>query len=121
MKNVRITMADDVYEQIAAKAQVAGFSGISSYLLSLAGGDADESEVESILNRAREPAMTLTTVGKQFRLKALFGKDEWESYSKGVRIKAGKRFYADVIARKLPNIDEGPLTGSNHQTYIRSR
>lgn len=121
MKNVRVTLTDAQYEQASKAAKEGGFAGISSYFVSFVGGSDNDADVSKIIAEARAPALTMTSINSLFTLKALFNREYWNAFPAGVRTKAGKRFYADVIAGKFPGIEAGPLTGSNHQTYRRTK
>lgn len=121
MKNARVVMTDDQHAEISALAKAAGFSGVGPYLLSLACGSGDRDEVVQIVEKARIPAMTGTTIGKAFRLRSLFEKTEWEAHAKHIRLGAGKLFFAEVSAGRLPGVRVAAVTSSNHQTYIRER
>lgn len=120
MKNVRITMSDDAFDQLKNKAKEAGFPGISSYVLSKFKLLNDDAEAADIVKKARYKAIRFPSIGKPFKLKDLFEKESWESFSKPARIAAGRLFFENVTDG-ISGIKTGGKTSANHQTYIRTK
>ena len=58
--------------------------------------------------------------GQSFRLRDLFPLAKWKEFSTGARLRAGRAFHARVVAAgDAFEIDIGPKSPSNHQTYVK--
>lgn len=119
MKNVRVTMSDEVFERLRLAAKVAGFPGISSYLLSKVDGLTDGAEAEDIVKQAMAKVKRYP-LGKPFRLRDLFLAERWDGFSKAARISAGRRFHETAKAGTA-GLEVAAKTASNHQTYVRAK
>lgn len=120
MKNVRMTMSDEAFDRLKKEAKEAGFPGISSYALSKLDALTDDAEAVDIVKQARYRAIRSPSIGKPFKLRNLFEKESWESFSKPARIAAGRLFFENVTDG-ISGIKIGGKTSANHQTYIRTK
>ena len=118
MKNVRVTMSDEVFMRLKTEAKKAGYPGISSYLLSKVDGLTTDAEAAEIVKKGRF-RVTRKKLDKPFRLKDLFEKDEWDGFSKAARLASGRMFFEQVKEGGIDGVGVGEKNSTNHQTYIQ--
>ncbi len=117
MKTIRISMPDDVFARLSKRARKEKRSGIASLLLDGVGEHNEESETISVVNQALK-AGERQEVGQKFRMKDLFPA-KWELLDKGVRIRAGRQFFAKVSSDNDLKIKDLKKMASGHQFYVR--
>jgi hypothetical protein len=112
-------MSDEHFAALSAQAKAVGLPGIASLLLKKSGVLNDEAEAADIVKKAIKLAKRKKP-REQFRLKELFQAHDWEQFSKGARLRAGRQFFAIVLeAGRDLGIAATEKTSSNHQAYVR--
>ena len=117
MRTVRVTMSDQAFSELSARAKTKGLPGIASLLLAEAKVLSDDAEAADIKKRAIQKIKKMAA-GTKFRLKDLFQPEVWENFSKGSRIRAGRQFY-EAAKLGVEGIAILPKSSSNHQYYVR--
>ncbi|HYC06255.1 MAG TPA: DUF1413 domain-containing protein [Azospirillaceae bacterium] len=120
MKTVRVTMSDEAHTKLQAQAKADGLPGIASLLLKSAGQLTEDAEAANINRTAILRAKKLP-VDSTFRLRDLFPASDWERFSKGARLRAGREFVADVRAKLVQGVRYKEKTQQNHHVYVRTR
>ena len=119
MKTVRVAISDENFTALSAKAKVLGLPGIASLLLKNSGMLNDETEAADIVKKAIKLARR-KEAREEFRLKELFGPEDWDQFSKGARLRAGRQFAAKVLEEGVSlGLAKTGKTSSNHHTYVR--
>jgi hypothetical protein len=117
MVTIKTQVDDNTYRQLVADRKAAGLPSVSALLLKNSNALDEAGEAREIVRKAKYRAGRLRPDDK-FRLKDLFKPNQWEGFSKGARLRAGRLFYEMVSAAK-DGILPGPKSGSGHQTYLR--
>jgi len=106
---------DTTYLTLVKMRKKAGLPSVSALFLRKTGVLTDQMEASAIarsaLTRAKKKAS-----GSEFRLRDLFQQQEWERYSKGARLRAGKMFNAK-IGSAIHGIKATRKSSTNHQYY----
>lgn len=116
MKTVKTPMSEQTYAKLVVMRRAEGVPSIAALFLKKCGVLDDEQTADEIVTKAVQKA-SRQPAGEVFTLKSLFGPEEWESFAKGARLKAGKRFYDRITAR--PGFEDSGKTTSNHQRYTK--
>ena len=117
MPTVRTTLDQATYKKLVAMRKKHGVPSVSALFLMKTVGLSDEMEADEIVRRAMISAKARKK-GDVFRLRDLFKEDQWERFSKGARLRAGRSFNAKVGVA-VDGIRIGKKSSSNHQLYIR--
>lgn len=115
MKTIKTAVDDTVYAKLARKRRSEGLPSISALFLKECGVLSDRSEAREIVEKALIRARKKPS-GYEFRLRDLFPSTQWDRFSKGARLSAGRRFF-DRVAEATHGIRTLPKTSSNHQRY----
>jgi hypothetical protein len=118
MKTVRVTMSDEAFAQLSAEARKKKLPGIASLLLSKSDVLSDEAAGADIAKKAARNASKLAD-GERFKLRQLFEPDDWEGFTKGSRVYAGRIFFEEVTNGKVANVADDGKSSSNHQFYVK--
>lgn len=116
LRSIRISMPEEVFFRLKKRAKKERHAGIASLLLAAV----DEQNETSTTMDVVKQAVKLTQkkkVGVPFRLRDLFEARRWDSLEKGVRIRAGRQFYAAIQMGDLP---VRPIESDGHQFYVRT-
>lgn len=117
MPTVRVTVDPAIYKQLVAMRKKEGVPSVSALFLKKTVGLTEEMEAGEIVARALKQAK-LREAGDIFRLRDLFPAAQWEDFSKGARLRAGRAFNAKVATAR-DGIRIGKKTGANHQLYVK--
>ena len=109
-------MSDEAFGLLNAEARKKKLPGIASLLLSKSGVLSDEAAGADIAKRATRNAGKLAP-GMRFKLRQLFEPAEWEGFTKGSRVYAGRIFFEQVTSGKVANVIDDGKSSSNHQLY----
>ena len=113
MKTVKTPMSDETYATLVDMRKAEGVPSIAALFLKKCGLLDDDQEADEIVTKAGRKAQKLES-GTVFTLKSLFPPEQWEMFSKGARLRAGKRFYDHILAK---GFRDAKKTSSNHQLY----
>lgn len=114
MKTVKTPMTEDTYSKLVAMRKAEGVPSVAALFLKKCGVLDDAQEADEIVGKAAKKAEKLKG-GTTFTLKSLFPPEQWEMFSKGARLRAGKRFYDHITAKT--GFSDGGKSSSNHQRY----
>lgn len=95
MKTIRVTMDDALFDRLSIEAKQKGFASLNSYRLSVAGEGKLVEEADTIVTKAKEKLPTCN-FDSAFKLRNLFSKVEWATFTVGAKVKAGRLFYKEV-------------------------
>lgn len=121
MKTIKFQVEDAVFAELSKRRQKAGLPTIPAYLLEEVGLLSDDLHAAEIVKKAKARAMSEKwPVGREFSLRDLFQKTEWEGYRKPARLRAGRIFFDDIAEARhgLRPTKKGP---SGHQLYVKGR
>ncbi len=76
-------------------------------------------DFELWMRRAEESIAQKVKVGQRFEVRGLFEDVEWETLSKGDRIRFGKDFANAVVEGRFPNIVRIQRAENNHARYVK--
>jgi hypothetical protein len=116
MPMIKTNVDDDTYALLVRKRKKAGLPSVSALFLKECGVLSDAKEAGEIVRRALKTAKGKDS-GFEFRLRDLFAKNNWNAFSKGARLRAGRMFH-DEIAAAIHGIRTGRKSASNHQFYV---
>lgn len=115
MTTIKTSVDDATYAKLVAMRKTAGLPSVSALFLSKCRVLTDQAEATEIVSRAFTRAKK--RVGRpDFRLRDLFPTAEWEKFSKGARLRAGKVFHEKVGAA-VDGIRATRKSSTNHQFY----
>jgi hypothetical protein len=119
MPTIKINVDQVTYGKLVEKTKQEGLVSVSALFLKSLGMPTDNAESDEIMRRALTRAKAKGS-GQTFRVRDLFPAARWKQFSTGARLRAGRLFYAKVAAGgESSEIDVGPKTASNHQTYVK--
>jgi hypothetical protein len=118
MPTIRTSVDSDTYAKLVKARKEAGVPSVSAYFLRKCGVLDDSMEAEEIVRRAKARAINKPSQFR-FRLRDLFPPNEWESFSKGARLRAGRLFFDEMSAAR-DGIRPERKSSSGHQFYIKS-
>ena len=118
MPTVKTTIDPVTYRKLVAMRKKEGLPSVSALFLKRSVGLTPEMEADEIVRRALSAAKARTK-GSAFRLRDLFLPDQWESFTKGARLRAGRAFNAKIGAA-TDGIRIGKKSASNHQLYVKA-
>ena len=116
MPMVKTQTDTSTYALLVKMRKAEGLPSVSALFLKKCGVLADKDEANEIVQRGLKLAKRRTR-GKEFRLRDLFDATEWERFSKGARLRAGRLFYEKVCAA-VDGIRATRKSGSNQQMYV---
>lgn len=116
MPVIKTTVDEETYAELVRKRKRAGLPSVSALFLKSSGVLTDQHEANEIVTRALKLAKKQES-GFEFRLRDLFDDDQWERFSKGARIRAGRMFY-DKISAATHGIRAEGKGWSGHQLYV---
>ncbi len=116
MPMIKTIVDEGTYKRLVRDRKAAGLPSVSALFLKKCGVLDEETEAAEIVRSALKTAKRKSS-GCQFRLRDLFPRERWESFSRGARLRAGRMFNAEMAAA-VDGIRIGPKTASNHQTYV---
>jgi hypothetical protein len=93
MPTVKTHLDDATYAVLVQKRKAAGLPSVSALFLQKCDVLTDHKEAAEIVRRGLKRAKSRTT-GFEFRLRDLF--PEWNQFTKGTRLRAGRLFYERV-------------------------
>jgi hypothetical protein len=115
MPLVKVRVDDKTYSRLVKMRIKAGLPSVPALLLDRCGLLTDDKEAQEIVRQAKRRALQKPS-GTRFLVRDLFKDHVWNQFSKGARIKAGKRFHQDA-ARAVDGIRIDKKSGSGHQYY----
>ena len=118
MPTVRTTMDEATYRKLVADRKAAGLPSVSALFLLKCGVLDDNMAASEIVRKAKVRAAKKAD-NERFRLRDLFQTDEWNKYSKGARLRAGRLFF-DEMAAAVDGIRPEKKSSSGHQYYIKT-
>lgn len=118
MPTVRTTMDEATYRKLVADRKAAGLPSVSALFLFKCGVLDDNMAASEIVRKAKVRAAKKAD-NERFRLRDLFQNDEWNKYSKGARLRAGRLFF-DEMAAAVDGIRPEKKSSSGHQFYIKT-
>jgi hypothetical protein len=118
MKTIKTKVNDETYSQLVSKRRSEGLPSVSALFLKMCGVLTDDDEAREIVKKARKK-ISKKAIGAEFTLRELFGDEQWEGFSKGARLRAGRLFY-EYAAEATHGISVLDKTSSNHQRYKKS-
>jgi Domain of unknown function (DUF1413) len=116
MRTIKTQVDDATYATLVTKRKAAGLPSVSALFLRECGVLTDHVEASAIARRALTRAKKKPG-GIEYRLGDLFPPQEWQKFSKGARLRAGKMFHAEVGAA-VHGIRATRKSSSNHQYYM---
>jgi hypothetical protein len=119
MPTIKTRVDDATYATLVAKRRAAGLPSVSALFLRRCGELTDQVEASEIARRALRLAKQKAT-GTEFRLRDLFPPQQWENFSKGARLRAGKMFFEKVGAA-VDGVRAKRRSSTNHQFYESAR
>lgn len=118
MPIIKTMLDDEAYASLARMRKREGVPSISALFLKRCGILTDDKEASEIMRRALRIARGKPS-GFEFRLRDLFPTAQWERWSKGARLRAGRMFFEE-IATAIHGIRHARKSSSNHHFYIVS-
>jgi hypothetical protein len=115
MPTIKTNVDDATYKTLVSKRKAAGLPSVSALFLLKCGVLTDQAEAGEITRRALSSAKKKAN-GPEFRLRDLFRKNDWDSFSKGARLRAGKMFH-EKVAAAVDGIRATRKSSTNHQYY----
>jgi hypothetical protein len=116
MPVVRTVLDDKAYASLVKLRRREGVPSVSALFLKRCGILTDDKEAGEIVRRALKIAKRKGS-GFEFRLRDLFPSAQWEQWSKGSRLRAGRMFFEE-IATAVHGIRSARKSSSNHQYYV---
>jgi hypothetical protein len=116
MPTIKTLIDDDIYAQLVRERKKAGVPSISALFLKKCGVLTEANEAGEIVRRAFRRAKTKGR-GFEFRLRDAFTPRDWENFSKGARLRAG-RLFQEQIGTAVHGIRASRKSSSGHQFYI---
>ncbi len=116
MPVIKTVVDDATYAVLVKMRRSAGHPSVSALFLKQCAVLTDGSEAEEIVRKALKFAKTRDK-GVEFRLRDLFKKTDWERFSKGARLRAGRLFYVEISAA-THGIRASRKSASNQQMYV---
>ena len=118
MPVVKTLVDDETYASLVRKRKKAGLPSVSALFLKKCDELTDHHAASEIVRRATKLAAK-RPAGESFKLQHLFPDGQWERFSKGARLRAGRMFKAEVDAA-TSGIRSDRKSSSNHQFYVRA-
>jgi hypothetical protein len=116
MPTIKTKVDAATYEYLVRQRKAEGLPSVSALFLKKCNALDDRMEASEIVRRAHRRAKR--RIGSSpYRLRDLFSPNEWEGFSKGARLRAGRMFY-DKISSAVDGIRPAQKSPSNHQFYI---
>ena len=116
MPTIKTAVDAATYAELVALRKAEGLPSVSALFLRRCGVLTDQKGADEIVKKALSLAAKRS--GKpQYKLKELFPKPLWESFSKSSRIIAGKIFNTKINATDM-GIVALAKSSSNHQLYL---
>lgn len=116
MPIIKTDVDDETYALLVKMRQKAGLPSVSALFLKQCNVLTDGSEASEIVRRALRTAKGKNK-GFEFRLRDLFKTADWERFSKGARLRAGRLFFEEIAAA-THGIRAVRKTSSNQQIYV---
>jgi len=115
MPIVKTKLDDAAYKRLVTKRKELGLPSVSALFLKKCGELTEDFEANEIVRRAlliarRKPS------GTKFLLRDLFNNEDWNKFSKGSRLRAGKMFF-DKVSSAVHGIRAEKKSSGNHQIY----
>jgi hypothetical protein len=115
MPIVKTVLDDAAYKKLVKMRKKEGVPSVSALFLKKCGLLTDEGEANELVIKALLKAKSKQS-GAEFRLRSLFPTSDWEQFSKGARLRAGKIFHGK-ISLATDGIRIGKKSSSGHQFY----
>jgi hypothetical protein len=116
MPTIKTRIDDEIYSVLVEQRKRAGLPSISALFLEKCGVLTDEKEAGEIVRLALHRAKAKAS-GFEFRLRDLFPRRDWEQFSKGARLRAGRLFFEQISAA-VHGIRALRKSPSNQQVYV---
>jgi hypothetical protein len=116
MPTVKTKLDEASYARLVTLRRREGLPSVSALFLYKCGVLTDQMEAGEIVRRALRMAKQKPS-GTRFRLRDLFVTRDWEAFSKGARLRAGKMFY-DEIGSAVHGVRAERKSSANHQLYV---
>lgn len=116
MPLIKTVIDDATYATLVSLRKREGVPSVSALFLKRCNILTDDKEAGEITKRALKIAKGKDS-GFEFRLRDLFPRTQWEKWSKGARLRAGRMFFDDV-ATAVHGVRALRKSSSNHQYYI---
>ena len=116
MPTVKTELDDATYAYLVTKRKAAGLPSVSALFLSKCGVLDDGKEAAEIVRLALKRSKS-KDAGFEFRVRDLFPKAQWEKFSKGARLRAGRLFCSEISAA-VHGIRAARKSPSNQQIYV---
>jgi hypothetical protein len=116
MPMVKTMLDDEAYASLVIMRKREGVPSVSALFLKRCGMLTDDKQAGEIVKRALKIAKGKQS-GFEFRLRDLFPAAQWELWSKGSRLRAGRMFFEE-IATAVHGIRQARKSSSNHQYYV---
>lgn len=114
MPTVKVDFDDETYQRLVVERKSEGLPSVQALLLKRAGALTEDAEADEIIRQAVRKAKRREG---EFSLKQLFLAASWDRFSKGARLRAGRRFY-NRVAAATDGIAIGRKGPSGHQMYF---
>jgi Domain of unknown function (DUF1413) len=118
MPTIKTKIDNISYNKLVLMRKKEGLPSVSALFLEKCGVLTEETEAAEIFRRAVNKSNTKPS-GAIFKLRDLFGREEWERFSKGARLRAGKRFHSQM-SLATGGIRIGGKSSSGHQLYTKT-
>ena len=104
-KKVTIGFTSEEFYKIQKWAQERGVS-IAQYIKSKVVPNEFDLRYDELLQKVNQ-----LESGKEFSIKELWEKNEWDCISRGVRLSLGRHFYRNIAETQPPKIDNAKIKG----------
>jgi len=116
MPMIKTTVDDRIYDFLVRTRKKEGVPSVSALFLKRCGVLTDAREASEIVKRALKIAKG-REAGYEFRLRDLFPRRQWVTWTKGARLRAGRLFHEEIAAA-IHGIRAGRKSSSGHQYYV---
>jgi hypothetical protein len=116
MPVIKTRLDVETYAKLVLQRKAAGLPSVSALFLQKCGVLTDGKQAGEIVRRSLRNAKGKDS-GFEFRLRDLFPKKDWERFSKGARLRAGRLFY-EQVSTAVHGIRAVRKSPSNQQIYV---
>jgi hypothetical protein len=119
LPTIKTKVDDATYATLVTMRKKAGLPSVAALFLSKCHVLTDQAEASEIARRALLRAARRKKNAPEYRLRDLFPKTDWEKYSTGARLRAGKIFQEEIVSG-VHGVHATRKSSTNHQLYKTS-